>query len=109
MSDIVCLGATYEPTPNLIFNIESNYHGKSYLINDYYNKVSKADSYMVTNLSAKYNFNNGVSISAGVDNLFNEQYCDYIMLVLQKMLLTKNIKYSSSPERNYYIGMEYKF
>ena len=104
MSDIVFgLGATYEATPNLIFNIESNYHGKSYLINDYYNKVSKADSYMVTNLSAKYNFNNGVSISAGVDNLFNEIYCDYITYA------GKKINYSPSPERTYYVSAEYKF
>lgn len=104
MSNIVFgLGATYEATSNLIFNIESNYHGKSYLINDYYNKVSKADSYMVTNLSAQYNFNNGVSISAGINNLFNEIYCDYITYAATK------INYSPSPERTYYVSAEYKF
>lgn len=104
MSDIVFgLGATYEVTPQLTFNIESNYHGKSYLINDYYNKVSKADSYMVTNISTKYNFNNGVSISAGIDNLFNEIYCDYITYA------GKKINYSPSPERTYYVSAEYKF
>lgn len=104
MSDIVFgLGATYEATSNLVFNIESNYHGKSYLINDYYNKVPKTDGYMVTNISAKYNFNNGVSISAGVDNLFNEIYCDYITYA------GKKINYSPSPERTYYVSAEYQF
>ena len=58
---------------------------------------------MVTNLSAKYNFNNGVSISAGVDNLFNEIYCDYITYA------GKKINYSPSPERTYYVSAEYKF
>lgn len=109
MSDVVFgLGATYEATPQLTFNIESNYHGKSYLINDYYNKVSKADSYMVTNISAKYDFNNGIAISAGVDNLFNEIYCDYITYAGYDKGKEK-INYSPSPERTYYVSAEYKF
>lgn len=104
MSDtVIGLGATYEATPNLTFNIESNYHSKAYLINDYYNRVSKANSYMVTNISAKYNFNNGVAVSAGIDNVFNEIYCDYITYA------GKKINYSPSPERTYYVSAEYKF
>lgn len=109
ISDIVFgLGATYEATPNLIFNIESNYHGKSYLINDYYNRLSKADSYIVTNLSTQYNFNNGISISAGINNLFNEIYSDYIRYsgIKENVIV---INYSPSPERTYYVSAEYKF
>ena len=99
------LGATYEITPQLIFNLETLYHGKAYASNDFYNKKSKVDSYMVTNISTRYNFNNGLSIFGGINNLFNEQYCDYVNYD------SKNdaIKYAASPERNYYIGMEYKF
>ena len=109
MSDIVFgLGATYEATSQLTFNIESNYHGKSYLINDYYNKVSKADSYMVTNISAKYDFNNGITVSTGVDNLFNEIYCDYITYA-GYVDGKEKINYSPSPERTYYVSAEYKF
>ncbi|RHG38256.1 TonB-dependent receptor [Fusobacterium varium] len=97
------LGATYEITSQFTFNIESNYHGKAYLINDYYNKVPKASSYMVTNISAKYNFENGIALSAGIDNIFNEIYCDYITYA------GKKINYSPSPERTYYVSAEYKF
>lgn len=97
------LGATYEITSQFTFNIESNYHGKAYLINDYYNKISKTNSYMVTNISTKYNFENGVSLAAGIDNVFNEIYCDYITYAGTK------INYSPSPERTYYVSAEYKF
>lgn len=99
------LGATYEITPQLIFNLETLYHGKAYAANDFYNKKSKVDSYIVTNISTRYNFNNGLSIFGGINNLFNEQYCDYINYDSKNDI----IKYAASPERNYYIGMEYKF
>jgi len=99
------LGATYEITPQLIFNLETLYHGKAYASNDFYNKKSKVDSYMVTNISTRYNFNNGLSIFGGINNLFNEQYCDYVNYDSKNDV----IKYAASPERNYYIGMEYKF
>lgn len=99
------LGATYEITPQLIFNLETLYHGKAYASNDFYNKKSKVDSYIVTNISTRYNFNNGLSIFGGINNLFNEQYCDYVNYDSKDDV----IKYAASPERNYYIGMEYKF
>lgn len=99
------LGATYEITPQLIFNLETLYHGKAYAANDFYNKKSKVDSYIVTNISTRYNFNNGLSIFGGINNLFNEQYCDYVNYDSKNDV----IKYAASPERNYYIGMEYKF
>lgn len=103
------LGATYEITPQLIFNLETLYHGKAYASNDFYNKKSKVDDYMVTNLSARYNFNNGLSIFGGINNLFNEQYCDYITYNAPTKKTPESIKYAAAPERNYYIGMEYKF
>ena len=99
------LGVTYEITPQLIFNLETLYHGKAYAANDFYNKKSKVDSYIVTNISTRYNFNNGLSIFGGINNLFNEQYCDYVNYDSKNDV----IKYAASPERNYYIGMEYKF
>ncbi|MFR1676024.1 MAG: TonB-dependent receptor domain-containing protein, partial [Fusobacterium sp.] len=99
------LGATYEITPQLIFNLETLYHGKAYASNDFYNKKSKVDSYIVTNISTRYNFNNGLSVFGGINNLFNEQYCDYVNYDSKDDV----IKYAASPERNYYIGMEYKF
>lgn len=103
-------GITYEPISQLIFNIDTLYHGKSYISGDFYNKAPKADDYIVTNISTRYNFNNGISIFGGINNIFNEQYCDYVSINKAEDAydLTK-IKYAASPERNYYIGMEYKF
>lgn len=97
------LGATYDFTTKFSLNIESNYHGKAYLINDYYNKQDKAKDYMVTNISMNYNFENGISLKAGIDNLFNEIYCEYITYA------GKKINYSPSPERTYYGSIEYRF
>ena len=97
------LGATYDFNSKFSLNIESNYHGKAYLINDYYNKQDKTKDYMVTNISMNYNFENGISLKAGIDNLFNEIYCEYITYA------GKKINYSPSPERTYYGSIEYKF
>ena len=99
------VGATYEVIPQLILNLESVYHGKAYAANDFKNEASKADSYIVTNLSARYNFNNGISVYGGINNIFNELYCDYVMYDPSK----KVTKYAAAPERTYYIGAEYKF
>lgn len=97
------LGATYELTSKLSFNLESNYHSKAYLINDYYNRNDKVDSYMVTNILIKYDLKNGLIFKVGIDNVFNELYCDYITYA------GKKINYSPSPERTYYTSVEYRF
>lgn len=97
------MGATYDFSSKLSANLESNYHSKAYLINDYYNRNDKVDSYMVTNISLKYDFKNGLVFKFGVDNLFNEIYCDYITYA------GKKINYSPSPERTYYGSVEYRF
>ncbi|MEG0390788.1 TonB-dependent receptor domain-containing protein, partial [Cetobacterium sp.] len=99
------LGATYELTSKFIFNIDSLYYGKSYAANDFKNETSKSNSHFVTNTSLRYNFSNGISIYGGINNIFNELYCDYIMYDPSK----STTKYTAAPERTYYIGGEYKF
>lgn len=104
------IGLTYEPISKLILNIDILYHGKAYVSGDFYNKAPKANDYIVTNLSTRYSFNNGLSIFGGINNLFNEQYCDYISISkAEDAYDSTKIKYAASPERNYYIGVEYKF
>lgn len=105
---IIGLGVTYGFSSKLSLNLESNYHGKAYMINDYYNREDKVDSYIVTNLSFKFDVGNGLLFKAGVDNLFNEIYCDYIAYGGVKSGKTK-INYSPSPERTYYVSAEYRF
>lgn len=102
---ILGVGATLDATDQLTFNLRTNYHGDSYPINDYPNESSKVPSYTVTNISAMYDFNNGITLSAGIDNLFNEIYCDYIVY---KPKYGKE-SYSPSPERTFYVSAEYNF
>lgn len=99
------VGATYEATSQLLLNIKTNYHGEAYPINDYPNDSSKVPSYTVTNISARYDFNNGLIVSAGIDNIFNEVYCSYIIYKPNSEVYS----YSPSPERTYYISAEYQF
>lgn len=99
------LGATYEITSDFIFNIDSLYYGKSYASNDFKNEASKSNSHFVANVSLRYNFSNGISIYGGINNIFNELYCDYVMYDPSKSI----VKYTAAPERTYYIGGEYKF
>lgn len=99
------LGATYEVTSELIFNVDSLYYGKAYAANDFKNETSKSNSHFVTNISLRYNFSNGVSIYGGINNIFNEIYCDYVMYDPSKSIT----KYTAAPERTYYVGGEYKF
>lgn len=99
------VGATYTVIPSLLLNIRTNYHGKAYPINDYSNEQSKVSSYVITDISAEYTFSNGISMQIGIDNLFNEIYCDYIIYKDSKNLY----QYSPSPERTYYISMKYHF
>lgn len=99
------LGATYEITSEVIFNLDSLYYGKSYAANDFKNETSKSNSHFITNISLRYNFRNGVSIYGGINNIFNELYCDYVMYDPSKSIT----KYTAAPERTYYIGGEYKF
>ena len=101
------IGATYEIIPNLLLNFETRYFGKAPAANDFYGEFNKVDDYIVSDLSLRYDFNNGLSIYGGINNLFNEIYCDYIQMSTSKG--NKELKYSAAPERTYFIGMEYKF
>lgn len=101
------VGATYEIIPNLFANVDTIYHGKAYAANDFTNEFDKAQSYTVTNLSLRYNLENGLSVYGGMNNIFGKKYCDYTYTSISKG--KTEMKYSPAPERTYYVGMEYKF
>ncbi|MEG0583484.1 MAG: TonB-dependent receptor [Cetobacterium sp.] len=102
---IYSVGLTYEPIDRLSLNWETLYHGKAYPCNNYENNVEKVGSYTLTNVSAVYFFGNGVSLGAGVNNLFGEEYSDYVTWKKG----SKSLTYYPSPERTYYVNAEYKF
>ncbi len=96
-------GATYEIIENLFLNADLKYTGKSYFANDFQNEKDKASSHTLTDISLRYNMENGLSIYGGIDNLFGKKYYNYAYLS------GNDIKYSPAPERTYYVGLDYKF
>ncbi|NME36064.1 MULTISPECIES: TonB-dependent receptor [Fusobacterium] len=93
------LGARYDFTPKFNINGEVVYNGESYLDNN--NETGKKDSYIVTNVRFNYNADNGLSLFAGINNIFNEDYYESISYSGGEYL------YDPAPERNYYIGFSY--
>ena len=94
------LGAKYDFTPNFNINGEMIYTGDSYINND--NLSGKRGSYTVTNIRTGYSFDNGLSIYAGINNLFDKKYYDSVNY-------DKDDGYTYDPaaERNYYVGFRY--
>ncbi len=95
------LGAKYDFTEKFYVSGEVVYNGESYLNNT--NDTGKKDSYIVTNVRANYNMENGLTLYAGVNNLFNEKYYNSISYS------EGEFTYDPAAERNYYAGFRYTF
>ncbi|MGO5427671.1 TonB-dependent receptor family protein [Fusobacterium mortiferum] len=94
------LGAKYDFTNNFNINGEVVYNGNSYINNN--NKYGKQDNYVVTNIRANYNMDNGLSLFAGINNLFDEEYCTSV-----SYSQSEGYTYDPAAERNYYVGFRY--
>ncbi|WP_300340334.1 TonB-dependent receptor [Fusobacterium sp.] len=101
------VGVTYEIIPQLTLNLESKYIGKTFAANDFKNEFSKIKDYIVTDISMRYSLETGVTLYGGINNVFNEIYCDYVQMSTSKT--TKELKYSPAEERTYVLGIEYRF
>lgn len=97
------IGFTYTPIENLDLNLDTRFVGKAVPSRDFYNKAEKTPGYAKTDVSVRYNFENGLTLSGGIKNIFDKKYCDYIYLS------GSNLAYFPSPERTYYVSAEYKF
>ncbi len=95
------LGAKYDFTEKFYVSGEVVYNGNSYIENT--NDSGKQDSYIVTNVRANYNMENGLTLYAGVNNLFNEEYYNNISYN------EGEYTYDPAAERNYYAGFRYTF
>lgn len=94
------LGAKYDFTKNFNINGEVVYNGNSYINNN--NKYGKQNNYVVTNIRANYNMDNGLSLFAGINNLFDEEYCTSV-----SYSQSEGYTYDPAAERNYYVGFRY--
>lgn len=94
------LGASYTFTDNFNLGTEVVYTDSVYLNNE--NLGGKVNSHIVTNVRANYNFNSGLTLYAGINNIFNEQYYESI-----NYTLADGYTYDPAAERNYYVGFRY--
>lgn len=95
------LGAKYEFTPKFNVNGETIYNGSSYLDNN--NETGKKDSYVVTNVRFNYNADMGLSLFAGINNIFDEKYNEEVSFDSKNNIYL----YDPAAERNYYVGFSY--
>jgi iron complex outermembrane receptor protein len=72
------LGGTYRPNDKWAFTVAGRYSGKQYSTLDNTDSVSHVfgafDNYIVVDMKAHYNATEKLSLDAGIDNVFNEQY-----------------------------------
>lgn len=99
------LNFNYKFNEKLSMNNSWEYYGKSYDSNDEANEREKIDGYLLSGLTFVYDFQDGLVINAGINNLFDEKYYDYVGY----SSYSKTRNYYPAPERNYYIGFKYSF
>ncbi len=97
------LNFNYRFNDKLTLNNSWEYYGKMYANGDEENLGSKVDNYILSGVSFSYDFKDGLIVSAGINNLFNEKYYDYIGYS------NGTLSYYPAAERNYYLGVKYSF
>ena len=68
-----------------------------------YKRAKDCGGYTTVDLSANYKFENGLSLIARVNNIFDKKYEDYVGYWSQTR------QYSPAIGRNYSVGFNYKF
>ena len=72
------LGTTYRPNENWAFTFAARFSGKQYSTLDNTDVIPRVfgafDNYVVADLKVHYNATEKLSLDAGIDNVFNEQY-----------------------------------
>ena len=94
------IGVKYEIIKNLNAGLNFNYYGDA---EDAAGK--KVDAYSTTDFVVSYDFENGIGIIAGVNNIFNEKYNTY----QSTSTSTGVTEYKPADETNYYVGVRYAF
>ena len=82
--------------------------GESYYNSDFNNEADKMDDYITVDVKAAYDFQNGLEIYAGIDNIFAEEYYEYAGYYYSGSS-GDNYYYYPAPERTYYAGFKYDF
>jgi len=97
-------GLKITPKEHCNITLAGNYIGSRYMISDQKNQVSKMDDYITVDGKILYKIKDA-ELSFAVNNIFNERYSEYG--VTNAAGTAKN--YYPAPERNFEIGVSYKF
>lgn len=99
------VGIDYQITDKFLIMGDYIYSGGIYVANSMKigQSFGKQNEYQLFNLSAKYSVTPDFNLYAGINNLFNEKYYNYVGPS------GKNLEYDPAPERNYYAGFSYTF
>ncbi|AYZ74573.1 TonB-dependent receptor [Fusobacterium necrophorum] len=97
-------GVNYKPIEKLNLNADLVYYGKYFDSDDPENiRAKDKGNYTTVSVSANYKFENGLALTARVNNLFNRKYEDYVGY------WDNSRQYSPAVGRNYSIGIDYIF
>ncbi|QNM14588.1 MULTISPECIES: TonB-dependent receptor [Fusobacterium] len=111
-------GGEYRIIDNLAINLVGNVYSKSFngwTAGKNSSEKGYKKGFTTVDMSARYTFNNGLMIIAGINNIFNEKY--YLSEnkhAEKKVPNTMPPKYEitgsymPAPERNYYVGFRYE-
>lgn len=105
-------GANYNITPNMSVGVDWLYYSKSLDLDDIENTRGKSvNGYNIFNISAYYAFDNGLKLTARIENIFDKKYDEYAGYWDDYYEGTPIYRRQYYPAigRNYTLGMEYKF
>ncbi|MCI6033366.1 TonB-dependent receptor [Fusobacterium varium] len=95
----------YKYNDNLNLNADVVYYGNYYDSDDPENVRPKdCGDYSTVDVSANYKFENGVALTARINNLFDKHYEDYV-----GYYRNNTRQYSPAAGRNYSVGINYTF
>jgi iron complex outermembrane receptor protein len=97
-------GIKIRPGKKCHVSIVANYVGSRYMISDQKNQVTKMDDYITVDGKILRKIK-GMELFFAANNIFNERYSEYG--VTNSAGTTKN--YYPSPERNFEMGVSYRF
>ena len=97
-------GINYKYNDNLNLNADIVYIGKYHDSDDPENiRPKDCGNYSTVDIAANYKFDNGISLVARINNLFDEKYEDYVGY------WSNTRQYNPAAGRNYSVGINYTF
>jgi len=85
-------------------DVRGRWMGEYYAISDWNNEGEKADSWTTVDTKLTFQWKEFEAF-AGVNNLFNEKYSDYVIF----SNFSQELAFYPSPERNFLVGLRYVY